>query len=270
MREAERIPLERLYNTRDLGGIKTLDGQRIRPHRLIRSGQLSGMTEKDARVLVEEYQLKTVVDFRTEREKEESPDPIPEGVAYLEIPILDELSVGITRDQESEQRMLKFLMQKLDSGEDAAAQYMQDLYRNMVRQEYCRRQYRRFFDVLLRQEEGAVLWHCSAGKDRVGVGTAYLLWALGVPDETVYADYRKVNALTGRVVDRELFRIRTKIPDERLLECLRSLMQVQDSYLKSVQDEIEKDYGSVDAFLKQEMGLDENARLRLRGKYLEQ
>ena len=49
MREAERIPLERLYNTRDLGGIKTLDGQRIRPHRLIRSGQLSGMTEKDAR-----------------------------------------------------------------------------------------------------------------------------------------------------------------------------------------------------------------------------
>ena len=41
MREAERIPLERLYNTRDLGGIKTLDGQRIRPHRLIRSGQLS-------------------------------------------------------------------------------------------------------------------------------------------------------------------------------------------------------------------------------------
>ena len=52
MREAERIPLERLYNTRDLGGIKTLDGQRIRPHRLIRSGQLSGMTEKDARVLV--------------------------------------------------------------------------------------------------------------------------------------------------------------------------------------------------------------------------
>ena len=77
-----------------------MDGQRIRPHRLIRSGQLSGMTEKDARGLVEEYQLKTVVDFRTEREKEESPDPIPEGVAYLEIPILDELSVGITRDQE--------------------------------------------------------------------------------------------------------------------------------------------------------------------------
>ena len=118
MKEAGRIPLERLYNTRDLGGIETTDGRRIRPHRLIRSGQLSGMTERDARVLAEEYELKTVVDFRTEREKEESPDPVPEGITYLEIPILDELSVGITRDQESEQRMLKFLMQKLDSGEE--------------------------------------------------------------------------------------------------------------------------------------------------------
>ena len=270
MKAADRIPLEGLYNTRDLGGIEASDGRWIRPHRLIRSGQLFGMTEGDARVLTEGYGLKTVVDFRTQREKEESPDPALKGVDHLEIPILDELSVGITRDRESEKGMLKLLTERLDSGVDAAAEYMQGLYRSMVKQEYCRRQYRRFFDVLLRQEEGAVLWHCSAGKDRVGVGTAYLLWALGVPDETVYADYRKVNALTGRVVDRELSRIRTKIPDERLLECLRSLMQVQDSYLKSVQDEIEKDYGSVDAFLKQEMGLDENARLRLRGKYLEQ
>lgn len=74
----------------------------------------------------------------------------------LEIPIPDELSVGITRDRESEKRMLKLLTQKLDSGVDAAAEYMQELYRSMVQKEYCRRQYRRFFDVLLRQEEGAL------------------------------------------------------------------------------------------------------------------
>lgn len=64
--------MERLYNTRDLGGIETTDGRRIRPHRLIRSGQLSGMTERDARVLAEEYELKTVVDFRTENNFSES------------------------------------------------------------------------------------------------------------------------------------------------------------------------------------------------------
>lgn len=46
-------------------------------------------------------------------------------------------------------------------------------------------------------------------------------------------------------------------------------MQVQDSYLKSVQDEIEKEYGSLDAFLEREMGLDKVARQCLRDKYLE-
>ncbi len=269
MKEAGRIALEGLYNTRDLGGIRTSDGQRIRPHRLIRSGQLAGMTQKDAGVLRKEYDLCTIVDFRTEKEKEENPDPVPEGVAYVEIPILDELSVGITRDRESEKRMLKLLAEKLDSGVDAAAEYMQGLYRSMVKQEYCRRQYRRFFDVLLEQERGAVLWHCSAGKDRVGVGTAFLLWALDVPEETIYEDYRLVNELTGAVVDKELARIRARIPDERLLECLRSLMQVQDSYLRSVQNEILADYGSMDAFLEREMGLDREARTRLREKYLE-
>lgn len=47
--------------------------------------------------------------------------------------------------------------------------------------------------VILQQEEGAVLWHCSMGKDRVGVGTALLLYALGVPMETIMEDYLRTN-----------------------------------------------------------------------------
>lgn len=49
MKEITRIPLEGLHNTRDLGGFETADGRKIRPRRLIRSGQLSGMTEKISR-----------------------------------------------------------------------------------------------------------------------------------------------------------------------------------------------------------------------------
>ena len=67
MKEITRIPLEGLHNTRDLGGFETADGRKIRPRRLIRSGQLSGMTEKDKQVLTEDYGLRTDVDFRTDR-----------------------------------------------------------------------------------------------------------------------------------------------------------------------------------------------------------
>ena len=47
MKEITRIPLEGLHNTRDLGGFETADGRKIPPRTLIRSGQLSGITQKD-------------------------------------------------------------------------------------------------------------------------------------------------------------------------------------------------------------------------------
>lgn len=55
MKEITRIPLEGLHNTRDLGGFEAADGRHIRPKKLLRSGQLAGMTKKDQRVLLEEY-----------------------------------------------------------------------------------------------------------------------------------------------------------------------------------------------------------------------
>ena len=50
--------------------------------------------------------------------------------------------------------MLKLLRQELDSGVDAAAEYMQELYRSTVGKEHCRRQYRRFFDVFFTTGKG--------------------------------------------------------------------------------------------------------------------
>ena len=49
--------------------------------------------------------------------------------------------------------------------------------------------YKQFFDILLDQEEGAILWHCSEGKDRTGLASLLILHALGVPPETIMEDY---------------------------------------------------------------------------------
>lgn len=65
LKEPVRIPLEGICNTRDLGGYKSKDGRMIKPHRLIRSGALACTTEADRQLLLAEYQLKSVVDFRT-------------------------------------------------------------------------------------------------------------------------------------------------------------------------------------------------------------
>lgn len=146
---------------------------------------------------------------------------------------------------------------------------MAGLYRNLVMDPFSRQQYRKFFDILLAQEEGAVLWHCSAGKDRVGVGTALLLSALNVPRETILADYMMVNTFTADVVEGHLEKLKERLQNPQLIDCLRELMQVQESYLIRVFQAIEETYGTMDAFLEKEMGLDEERRERLREMYLE-
>lgn len=269
MKEVGRIPLEGLYNTRDLGGMKSKEGRRIRPRRLLRSGQLNGMTERDKEVLLKEYQLRTVVDFRTRREKEEAPDPDLPGVQFVWDPILSDLAVGITQDKKTQEDMMRFLARQLSSGVDAAKEYMTGLYRNMIKEADSRAGYRRFFAVLINQEKGAVLWHCSAGKDRVGVGTALLLEALDIPEEKIFQDYMLVNELTAQAVEEQMKKLGTRIEDPGLLACIRSLLQVQSGYLQGVLDEIRDSYGSMERFLEQEMDLGSANRKRLKELYLE-
>ncbi|MBQ1892019.1 MAG: tyrosine-protein phosphatase, partial [Firmicutes bacterium] len=89
------IPVEGLNNTRDLGGMITKDGRRIKPHRLIRSSRLSKL--KDAEWISENVAL--AVDLRSSREIEEEPDPVIPGVEYLHLPIFELQAEGVTRDK---------------------------------------------------------------------------------------------------------------------------------------------------------------------------
>ena len=100
-----QIPFHMLTNTRDLGGMHTIDGRTIRPGKLIRSGQLYYADEDDRRKL--EEQLDLIVDLRTEKEQSEKPDPILRGVQYCSLPALDTLAPGVTRDEQSMQEVMR-------------------------------------------------------------------------------------------------------------------------------------------------------------------
>ena len=79
---SERWLLRGAPNARDLGGLPTMDGRTIRPGLLLRSGELAGITEPDAQALTK-YPLRTVVDFRTDLEREQKPDRVLPGVQYV-------------------------------------------------------------------------------------------------------------------------------------------------------------------------------------------
>lgn len=80
--KGSRLPLQNLPNTRDLGALMTEDGLHILPRKLLRSGEIYHASIADTRILSEEYNVKTVIDFRSAAEVKKKPDDIMAGVEY--------------------------------------------------------------------------------------------------------------------------------------------------------------------------------------------
>ncbi|MCQ4670170.1 tyrosine-protein phosphatase [Lactonifactor longoviformis] len=264
-----RIELENLYNTRDLGGYRTLEGKKIRPKRLLRSGTLERATDRDIRTLTDEYQMKTVVDFRTRAEMDQKPDPPIEGVTFIHNPILTEAQMGITREEENNAKsFMNMLMEYTRKIQDNPMAFGEDIYPQLVTNEESVYHYRRFFEILLEQEEGAVLWHCTAGKDRVGTGTALLLSALNVDRETILQDYMLTNTYIEPETQRMQEMVSRFTTDPVVFRTLRVLNGVERGYLESVFQTIDRVYGSLKEFLENQMGLNRERRMELCHRYL--
>lgn len=267
--QIERIALEGLKNTRDLGGFETDCGFKVKYGRLIRSGELFNASEADKKLLSDKYHLSEVIDFRTEAERSQKPDPEIAGAVYTVNPILKEETLGITREGEGAPDGMKQMLGLVCSGTFDSKAYMKAIYKNIICDGYSRAQYKKFFEILLRPHSGAVLWHCSAGKDRVGVATALLLSALGVSREDIIEDYMKVNDFTAGEIESFISRLLKDDSDEMHREHLRTMFQVDAAYIESVFDIIEKEWGGMEAFLAGEMGLDQGKLQVLKTLYLE-
>lgn len=268
MGNSSRVPLAGLHNTRDLGGFRTKDGRRIRRHRCIRSGELSLMTEEDKKILLEEYDLRTVVDFRTETERAEKPDPSLPGVNYIHNPILLEQTLGITRERSGDGVIAAFL-DAIGGGGCTGNSYMAALYASIVSDPYSQRQYGGFFDLLLKQEKGAILWHCSAGKDRVGVGTALFLTALGGAEADIAADYLMTNTYLAADIRKMVGGITAALGSDENAQEIAALFSVQEAYIDSVFRVMKETCGSPEGYLQQAIGLTEEKLQRLKTLYLE-
>ena len=160
-----------IQNMRDLGGLRTGDGKKIRPGMLIRSAQLAQAGEGDLK------HIAAVIDLRTPGERQEAPDLVY-GRQYLTIPVFDDVQAGISREQGSEERGLPD---------------MAFLYGRLVTD--CADSFREILLAIMQHDfsAGAVLWHCSEGKDRCGITSALILELLGVDRGAILEDYLKTN-----------------------------------------------------------------------------
>jgi protein tyrosine/serine phosphatase len=192
------IEVDGAANMRDLGGTLTEDGGRIRPHRLLRSDNLQGLTDSDVDLLLNEYGLTTIVDLRAAGETEkEGPGPLDArpGIRHAFHPVLP---VFPSRKDEVARALLTEKMAR------DAERYPDD----MTTGHYLGYLEERPEEVTgalrtIATSEGAVVVNCAAGKDRTGVIVAMALTAVGVGPEAVIADYaasaERVDAVIARL-----------------------------------------------------------------------
>jgi len=223
------LGLQSVQNARQLGGIPTKSNCIVKQNAILRTGELSFLSNTDKYLLVNEYGLAHIIDLRDEVEVVDYPDPVIEGVQYHHL-IVWPREVRLRNIQES----------YTDWGYDADL-FIKNYYTAFALEPAAITAFQKMFDVLLKNETGSVLIHCVHGKDRAGVATALILSALDVEWKVIEQEYLLSNVVYPGSVD---------------ISSLR--------YYKNV---IEKNYGSMEKYLETEMKLDENDLMALREKY---
>ena len=262
---SQKIEFEKLRNTRDLGGMKTVDGRTIKTGKLIRSGHLIAASEKDQEKLA--GLIDTVVDFRSDRECTERPEPHISGTNYYHIPVLEETKPGVTRDEDSYEEVRK----KMLGEAEIARKYMIRVYGGFVTSEYCRAQYERFIRLLLEDHGKAVLWHCTAGKDRAGFGTVIVQELLGVSKADIMEDYLMTNVYMEPEIRgiAESIRKKTGFMDEESEKALRYLFAAWQDYLEGTYSLVKERYGDFDGYIRDGLHITDEEREILKEKFLE-
>jgi protein-tyrosine phosphatase len=260
------LEFEGISNARDLGGIPAAGGGSVAVGRLIRSGHLAAMTVDDARALIDELGVRTVIDMRTDDEAAAKPDCVGllPGVELVRIPIFDIAQFGVTH----EGGKLRGAWKLIRTVKKHPERILMDVYSKMVLDEESRSGFRRFFEALLSRGDGAVLWHCSSGKDRAGVATALLLAALGADRDAIMADYLASNGHMGNAGEGVRNTLAAYHLEERLADSIRVLSSADERFLDAAFDAIGREFGGIDRYLADALGLGETERARLCELYL--
>ena len=262
------LDLQTVKNARDLGGLTTPTGKRVKYGRLLRSANLSMLNAHDIEVL-KSYELKRVLDFRTQTVINATPNVKIEGVEYVHIPIVMELASRVMSKDDYQTRSIgEILLRFTADFKGNGLEWMKDFYKNLYSSDYSLSQYKIFFDYLIKTTQGATVFHCTAGKDRTGVGAILLLTLLGVEREQIIEDYLKTNesALPDILETEALARERGF--DGKIIADIRILNGVLREYAQAVFDFIDT-FPTAEDFFKSKMGMDDAYIAKMRQMYLE-
>jgi len=267
------LPVKGIVNARELGGYEVPGGLRVRNGMLLRAAHLAEATDADMQYLAG-IPVSVVIDFRREQEKLGVVDRLVRGARYVVLPIdtSGDAEKGISEKEKKKiYRGKKFNVKKiilLLAFNKKAQAVARDMYPTLLFHPECQRQFARFFREVVATESGAVLYHCTQGKDRTGIASALLLAALGADRGTIVADFDVTNQVYADDVRKYSRRVKFFGGKDEQVGVVKAFLGANTENFVKALDRIDAEYGSLENYLRGPMGLsDEDFRI-LRERYL--
>ncbi|MFE6361167.1 tyrosine-protein phosphatase [Streptomyces sp. NPDC057806] len=240
------IKLDGAVNFRDAGGYRTRDGHWVKMGEVYRSDALGHLTDGDLAKL-ERLGIRTVFDLRMPSERAADPDRLPAGATYTVADVIGDSGAFTT----------------MPTTEAEAVRMMVEGEKVMVSGASARAAYSAVHAGVADRDRHGVLYHCTAGKDRTGWSSAALLTALGVPRETVMADYLASNTYRAAANEAAL----ASLPPAQA-QVYKPLLDVRPEYLNSGFEEVREEYGTFTSYLRAGLGIDSRELRELKSDLL--
>lgn len=244
------IALDGAMNFRDLGGYPTTSGQTVKWQKIYRADSLSSLSAMDLHRL-NQLNITVDCDLRSGYEQQVAPDRINESMKYVDAHIYpDEGDVDEEVPAPSpvdEENMLA------------------GIYQHVLLNVHSQQMFKRVLaELLVLPDDQALVYHCSAGKDRTGMMSAIILGLLGVDNDTIIRDYLITNELYDFAGSRQL-------PSDNEMGELVAKMNLTKGdgpVMQGFLDTITNGWGSMTAFAKEQLGLTDNEIWEFQQRYL--
>lgn len=251
------VALDGPLNFRDVGGYKNDQGQSVKWNKIYRSDSLSSLSSKD-RIKLMKLKVTVDCDLRSSYEKSSAPDVLWLKVKYVDVPVYsDDAS-----EDKSEHKLYRFIHHIPDLKDNFIGQ----IYQRTLLNSHSQKMFAKVFaELLLLPDDEALVYHCSAGKDRTGMISALILMALGVDDDTIARDYMLTNKLYDFAVSRQ-------IPSNDEISKMVAKMNVtkgEATAIRGITETVREGWGGFPQFFKKELGFNQNDLDKFRQMYLE-
>jgi protein-tyrosine phosphatase len=260
------VPFEKGINFRDMGGYAAADGRVTKWKKLFRCGHMGLLTDADLEQLAA-LDTAVICDFRSSPEYERTPSRrSPEMKAQTH-----QLDVWPKVGNPFGDNINDLAAGKLSEATFFAMQ--KQTYRLFITE--FTHAFARMFQLIDEAQGAPVVIHCTAGKDRTGLGASLILHALGVPEDTIHADYLLSNRCPyllsfGRyVLGKGTPELAAAESEDARLEKLMVLLGANLDFLQVAYDTIREKSGSLENYLREDLGVTDAKRAKLREWFLE-